>query len=202
VKTAPPSLKAQALALLARREHSRAELRTKLLAHGRKRLAWLAEDQRRAAERAAGLDFATAFGLDSAASSSSARPDDDGDAGMHELAQENLGAEVDEVLDWLEAQRYQSDARFIESRVNARAGKLGQMRIKQELAQHGVALDAETALQLRQTELARAREVWRRRFGDTPPSEAAERARQMRFLAARGFAGDVVRRVVGDREDD
>ncbi|MCD2339837.1 RecX family transcriptional regulator [Ideonella azotifigens] len=121
---------------------------------------------------------------------------------MHELAQENLGAEVDEVLDWLEAQRYQSDARFIESRVNARAGKLGQMRIKQELAQHGVALDAETALQLRQTELARAREVWRRRFGDTPASEAAERARQMRFLAARGFAGDVVRRVVGDREDD
>ena len=36
MKRAPLSLKAQALALLARREHSRAELRTKLLAHARK----------------------------------------------------------------------------------------------------------------------------------------------------------------------
>ncbi|HSI48177.1 MAG TPA: regulatory protein RecX [Ideonella sp.] len=194
MKTAPPSLKAQALALLARREHSRAELRTKLLAHGRKRLAWLAEDQRRAAK----LDFATAFGLDTATSSSATEPDD----GQAELARETLATEVDEVLDWLEAQRYQSDARFIESRVNARAGRMGQLRIKLELAQHGLTLDAETAQQLRQTELLRARELWRRRFGEAPAPDTATRAKQMRFLAARGFSGEVVRRVVGGREDD
>ncbi|MBF9267222.1 RecX family transcriptional regulator, partial [Acidovorax cattleyae] len=32
-----------------------------------------------------------------------------------------------------------------------------------------------------------------------PPETPRERARQMRFLAARGFPGDVVRRVVGGR---
>jgi regulatory protein len=53
---------------------------------------------------------------------------------------------------------------------------------------------------LRGTELARAREVWRRKFG-VPPQEAAERARQMRFLAGRGFSGDVVRRVVSGADD-
>ena len=38
-------------------------------------------------------------------------------------------------------------------------------------------------------------EVWQRRFGQ-PATDAAGRAKQMRFLAGRGFAGDVIRRVV------
>ena len=53
---------------------------------------------------------------------------------------------------------------------------------------------ASTLQQARGTELARAQEVWRRRFGH-PPADAAERARQMRFLAGRGFEGDIIRRV-------
>ena len=47
---------------------------------------------------------------------------------------------------------------------------------------------------LRDTELARAREVWRKKFGQLA-TEPKERARQARFLLARGFAGEVVRRV-------
>ena len=101
----------------------------------------------------------------------------------------------------LEAQRLQSDARFAEGRVHARSGKLGQARIRQELARHGIEMDPEAARQLRETELGRAREVWQRRFAE-PAKDASERARQMRFLAARGFASDVVRRVVGGRDDD
>ena len=55
---------------------------------------------------------------------------------------------------------------------------------------------------LRSTELARAREVWARKFG-APAAEPRERARQIRFLVARGFAPEVVRRVVqgADAED-
>ena len=53
-----------------------------------------------------------------------------------------------------------------------------------------------TAAQLTGTELQRARAVWRQRFGDQPADTPQERARQMRFLATRGFAADVVRRVV------
>jgi regulatory protein len=58
-----------------------------------------------------------------------------------------------------------------------------------------------TLLQASGTELERAREVWRRRFG-APAGDAVERARQMRFLAGRGFDGDVIRRVVRAGDDD
>ena len=49
MKRPPLSLKAQALALLARREHSRSELRGKLLAHARKRARAQAEEAAREA---------------------------------------------------------------------------------------------------------------------------------------------------------
>ncbi len=179
MKRPPLSLKAQALALLARREHSRAELRSKLLGHARKRAMAQAASAAAAAEAgAADDDAAVAF---------------DGDA---------AAAEVDGLLDELEAARHLSDARFAESRVHARAARQGTARIRQELARHGVELDADTARQLKDTEAERARAVWLRKYGGTPPVEPAERARQMRFLASRGFAPEVVRRVVGGRDDD
>ena len=74
-------------------------------------------------------------------------------------------------------------------------------RIRQELAQHGVAADGATLQQLRDTELERAREVWRRKFA-RPAVDPIERARQMRFLARRGFSADVVRRVIQGGDDD
>jgi regulatory protein len=48
---------------------------------------------------------------------------------------------------------------------------------------------------LRSTELERAREVWARKFGEST-TEPKERARQVRFLISRGFAAEVVRRIV------
>jgi len=189
MKRPPLSLKAQALALLARREHSRAELRGKLLAHARKRaLAQAAE-----AAREAALGPRDPWDL----------PDETEPAGPAEgYDAEAAAGEIETLLDALEAARHLSDARFAESRIHARAKRQGTARIKQELARHGVAMDPDAARQLRDTELQRAREVWRRKYGGEPPTEPAERARQMRFLAARGFAGDVVRRVVGGREDE
>jgi len=49
--------------------------------------------------------------------------------------------------------------------------------------------------ELRQSEQARAQDVWRRKF-DAPPQNPQETVKQMRFLISRGFAPDVVRRVV------
>ena len=118
-----------------------------------------------------------------------------------DLDEDALSAEVESVLDWMAASRYQSDERFIESRVHARAGRFGQSRIRQELARHGVELDPDTRQSLKDSELARAREVWRKRFGE-PAADAAGRAKQMRFLAGRGFAPEVIRRVLGGRDDD
>ena len=111
--------------------------------------------------------------------------------------------QLQRVLDELQAKGFISERRVVESVLHRRAGKLGASRIRQELQEKGLdgELIAQAVQQLRATELDRAREVWRVRFG-TAPQDAAERARQSRFLAARGFGGDVIRRVLagGDRE--
>ncbi|MBP6338169.1 MAG: regulatory protein RecX [Vitreoscilla sp.] len=178
-----PSLKGQALALLARREQSRAELRTKLLAHAKKLALAQAESP------AIQADPLLAF----LSPEVEARPPEPLDAS-------ELARQVDAVIEWLVTQRHQSDERFAESRIHARAGRLGQARIRQELSRHGVELDPDTARLLRETEFERAREVWRKRFPE-PADDAAGRAKQMRFLAARGFAAEVVYRVVGGRDE-
>jgi regulatory protein len=109
-------------------------------------------------------------------------------------------AAVDQLLDWLAANKYLSESRFVESRVNARSRKQGALLIKLELARHGLVLEPEQAALLRETEFARAQALWQRKFGEVAP-DARLRARQARFLAARGFAADVVRRVVGGEEE-
>jgi len=149
------SLKGRGLQILAQREHSRSELRRKLLVHAQK------------------------------------------DAAEAGTATE----EVEAVLDWLQAHRYLCEERFVESRVHARASRFGNLRIRRELAQHGVVLSADAAQQLKDSELARAREVWSRKFGQVA-ADATERARQMRFLAGRGFSGEAIRRVVQGSEDE
>lgn len=104
-------------------------------------------------------------------------------------------ARVTELLDWLEANRYLSQQRFAESRIHARAPRHGNLRIRQELAQHGIALDADSAQALQASEFDRAREVWSRKF-QAPAADAAARARQARFLSSRGFSPETVRRVL------
>ena len=104
-------------------------------------------------------------------------------------------ARVEAVLDWLDAHNYLSQQRFVESRVHARAGRFGNLRIRQELKQHEVALSPEAAQALKDSELERARAVRERKFAQ-PPASANEHARQARFLAGRGFSPEVIRRVL------
>lgn len=106
-------------------------------------------------------------------------------------------------LDELAARGLLSEARAAESVLLGQGRRYGLRRLKQTLQTRGLApeLVVQTLQQARTTELERALEVWRRRFG-CPPADAAERARQMRFLAGRGFEGDVIRRVVRGGEDD
>jgi regulatory protein len=114
------------------------------------------------------------------------------------LAQhEEVAGELAKALDELQARDFINDARAVESVVHRRANKLGTARVKQELAAKG--LSGETvaaALEgLRETELDRAREVWRKKF-DQPATDAQERAKQVRFLMTRGFNAEVVRKIV------
>ena len=139
----PLSLKGRALGLLSRREHSRKELTSKLLAH--------AESEQ----------------------------------------------QLEALLDEMEKLNFLSNDRFIESVVHRKGQRFGVMKLRQELSGHGldtdkvkVALDGAKA-----TEYERALEVWKRKF-TAPPVDIAEKAKQMRFLAARGFSGDIVRKIV------
>lgn len=111
--------------------------------------------------------------------------------------------EIERVLDDLQAHGLLSDDRFVESVLYRRASRMGAARLKQELQAKGISpervRDAVQALQ--PSELARARAVWQKRFGQ-PATDAKEQARQMRFLLARGFSADVVRQVVRARHTD
>ncbi|MCD8494455.1 MAG: recombination regulator RecX [Burkholderiaceae bacterium] len=108
--------------------------------------------------------------------------------------------DVETVLDDLERGGWQSDARFVQSFQRVKSGKQGSALIAQGLRQKGVDPDliARTLDQLKDTELERARAVWDKKFGKVGVSrDPKEKARQARFLASRGFGGDVIRRVVG-----
>ena len=106
------------------------------------------------------------------------------------------------VLDELQAKDFISEARVVESVLNRRAGRFGAARIRHELQGKGLAPEmvADAVSSLKASEVERAREVWRRKFGEVA-TDAAARGKQMRFLAARGFGGDAIRRVVSQDED-
>ena len=100
-------------------------------------------------------------------------------------------------LDELQARGFIDEQRVVESVLNRRAPRLGAGRVRQELQAKG--LDAErvalAVASLQASEVERARGVWRKKFSELP-QDAAGRAKQARFLAARGFSGEVIRRVL------
>ncbi len=108
-----------------------------------------------------------------------------------------------QVLDELQAKDFISEARVVESVINRRAGRFGAARIRHELQGKGLAPEmvADAVSSLKLSEVERAREVWRRKFGE-PAADAAARGKQMRFLAARGFGAEAIRRVVSQADED
>ncbi|MDQ7746990.1 recombination regulator RecX [Hydrogenophaga pseudoflava] len=118
-------------------------------------------------------------------------------------AHEQEPGELQRALDDLQAKGFISEQRVVESVIHRRAARLGAGRVKQELQAKGVSAEAiaEAVDRLRGSETERAREVWRKKFGE-PAADPAGRARQMRFLAARGFGAEAIRRVVRGADDD
>lgn len=147
-KAKPANLRERALALLARREHSRFELTRKL----------------------GGAGFAR--------------------------------EEIDRLLDAFEAKNWLSDQRFAESYVADHQAKAGSIKLAYDLRQRGVpdSIIEGVVRNNRDSELDRAREVWKKKFG-VSPADAAERARQFRFMQSRGFSSEVVRRTMSNPSD-
>ncbi len=101
------------------------------------------------------------------------------------------------LLDDLAGRGWLSEARVAEQLAHARKGRYGAERIRHDLIAKGVVAEvvASTVADLKETDFVRACALWRRRFG-SPPADAKDAARQMRFLAARGFGSETARRVV------
>jgi regulatory protein len=111
--------------------------------------------------------------------------------------------QIDQLLDALAARGWLSETRFAESRANALARKFGSRKIEHDLRSRGVSAEiVEQALQrVLVEELVNCRAAWQRKFGALPQN-AAERGRQARFLAGRGFSAEAVRRVLKRADTD
>ena len=188
----PVSIKASALRWLAQREHSPQELRDKLL-RLRARKPPVCGD---ALDDPS--DPVDAVDLDHPDHPDPPDPPNDPHRSGRVAAGDlpaNPEAEVDALLQWLAAQGHLSSERFVASRVRTRQAHFGNLRIRQELQQHGLQLDGATRQALQANEAQRALAVWQRKYGQVA-SGAPQRMQQLRFLAGRGFSMDVVRRVV------
>lgn len=112
---------------------------------------------------------------------------------------------VDQAVTDLKAQNLQSDERFAEAfiRMRQQQGK-GTVLIKMELRERGVASPLITRLIDESDPVwsALALEVRMRRFKERP-ADGREKAKQMRFLHARGFASRHIQAAFrGDAGDD
>ena len=202
------ALKRRAIALLARREHSRAELTRKLLTSPPVRR------RRRAGGRAGGPgdyegspvpdeSFDRSFGARGGATSF------DGAEGGSPAPRAPSPELVESVLDELEGMKLLSDRRMAESLVRNGAERFGRARLSQDLQRKGLDenLISNVLQPLAEDEKSRAQAVWQRRFGK-PPTSLKEKARQYRFLVGRGFAPGIVSAVVPrivdapDEDDD
>jgi len=108
--------------------------------------------------------------------------------------------DVEALLDFLEKAKFLSCERFSEALVRRRSENYGNSRILAELQTH--ALDPQLLAQskaiLAESEVTRACKVWQKKFGSQlDESQGAitpeQRARQIRFLAQRGFSSNAIR---------
>lgn len=100
--------------------------------------------------------------------------------------------EIESLLDELAERSWQSDRRFAEAFVHSKSGRYGARRLAQALAEKGVG--AETVREFlpgRESEAETARRVLRKKFKQ-PAAGPAEKQKQMRFLAYRGFDADII----------
>lgn len=113
------------------------------------------------------------------------------------------GESVEALLDSLESEGWLSNSRFAESLLHRRASRMGAGRIVNELKRHAVGqeLVEEVSAQLRETELSRAQAVWRKKFGQLPETPQ-DRAKQVRFLATRGFSQAIIGKILKGIDED
>ena len=120
------------------------------------------------------------------------------------LAAHGDADEIDAVIERMGELGLQSDTRYAEAFVRGKAGRFGASRLRSELARRGIdrdLIDEAIAGECVESEADRARAVLRGRF-TAPPADAREWARQARFLQTRGFAPDLIRKLLKEPYDE
>lgn len=104
------------------------------------------------------------------------------------------GDDVEALLNFLEQNKWLSEERFSENLVHRRAARYGNSRIVAELQHHGIGGEmlAEVKESLKEDEVERCCEVWRRKFGEVA-EDPEGRQKQLRFLMSRGFSQKAIR---------
>lgn len=111
--------------------------------------------------------------------------------------------DVQAAADWCQAQGFLNESRFAEGTARRLAHKYGASRVARSLRDKGVAADAiaEVLPDLQDSDFARAREIWARKFHG-PAADAGGRAKQVRFLQARGFTYATIKLVLAGTDGE
>lgn len=120
------------------------------------------------------------------------------------LALHGESVEVETVVARMSELGLQSDSRYAEAFVRSKAARFGSTRLRSELARRGIErelIDEAIAGACVESEAERARTVLRSRF-PAAPADARDWARQARFLQTRGFAPDLIRKLLKEPHDE
>jgi regulatory protein len=118
------------------------------------------------------------------------------------------GVEIEQAqaaVDRLAGEGWQDDSRFAEVLVRTRAGGgYGPLRIRAELATHGLDRDAiAVAMETFESDWTEtACDLVRRRFGPVRPNDLAQQRKAAEFLARRGFDSASIRAAIRVDPDD
>ena len=111
---------------------------------------------------------------------------------------------LEAVLDKLTEDRLLDDERFCEAFVRMRAnGGYGPVRVRAELKEKGVA-DQLISTYMAEHEadwFEQAKQVFEKKFGLAPDTDAKSRAKQQRFLAQRGFSFEQIKSALAGNDE-
>jgi len=111
------------------------------------------------------------------------------------------GDDVEALLDALSAKGWLSESRYAEQVIRSKARRFGPIKIAHLLRSKGLDEDAiSSGLRAAGVDgVSSIESVWKTRFREVPADER-EKARQIRFLQARGFAFDEVLRFMKNQK--
>ena len=196
----PTDIRRAAMDLLARREHSRLELQTKLQKRFRKRVEARVDSEALSSEPSTSEPSTSELSSAefSSSESSSSNPSSSNPSSSNPFSHEKMADAIQLQIDRLTEEGLQSDYRLAGSVIRSRSNRgHGPVKIGGELRQKGVSDSVISAAFLEENIdwFEKIKEVSHRKFGDELPANSAERAKRGRFLQQRGFSWDQIQSI-------